>query len=650
MHPSPVCRLHVPQVIRHLLCVCMIAVLPTPVAASETSVLSSSAIQWLGWGAKAFDRAQAEDKLILLDLTAVWCHACHVMDETTYVDPTVAKLLNAEFIPVRVETDQRPDIAARYRHGGWPTTSVLLPSGEILFQANVLAPDAMLEALRVSASFYRENKRDVIQQAANVWEKVETARRASVQPRGPLHPVMVGQILDAMKEQYDQVHGGFRDAPKFFEPEAIELAFSHHFWRHDSEFQQMALFTLDQQLKLYDPVWGGFFRYAGAADWSNPHYEKMLPGQASNLLNYLEAYQLTGLAQYRKVVEGTMQYVMRFLSDREHGGFYASQDADVRKVLGSGTAIAGDTFFALNEAERLAIGIPSIDRTILTDWNGLMATAYLKVDQAIGNSQAREFALKTLQRLYKERYQPGRGLAHLAQKGHPQGFGLLADQVFFAEALLEAFLTTGASLYLEQAKTVVDDAVHLLEDPQAWGFFDRMSGEGSLGLLKFPHKDLEVNAALSMVFSDLFYLTRNMLYRDKARNVLQFLVGRAGPLPIAQTGRAINRFLQYPVHIVVVGEKSTVEAQSLFLQSLAFYVPGKIVRFLDPRVDSLALGEVTFPKVSGPLAYVCTERLCSSPIARADELPDRFQEVFIALTEVQNPFSTSDDTSDFKAR
>lgn len=634
------CRRCVHHVIRWLLCVWFLALFPPPVLSG-----ASSTIQWLEWGDQAFDRAEAEDKLIVLDLTAVWCHACHVMDETTYADPLVVRVLNSEFIPVRVETDQRPDVEARYGRGGWPTTSILLPSGEILFQANVLPPEAMIEALRTSAAFYRENKRDVMQRAAEVWEKVEGARRSRVQPRGTIHPAMETQILNAMKMQYDHVHGGFRDAPKFFEPEAIHLAFARRFWRHDSECEQMALFTLDQQLKLYDPVWGGFFRYAEEADWSKPHYEKMLLNQASNLINYLEAYQLTQQRKYREIVEGTMQYVMRFLADREHGGFYASQSADVHNVVGSGPSISGDAFFALNEVDRLTAGIPYVDRTILTDGNGLMAASYLKVAQAMGHSQAREFALKTLRRLYKERYQPGRGLAHLVQKGHPREFGLLADQVFFTGALIEAFVTTGVLRYLEHAEAIMADAVSLLEDTQGGGFFDRVPGMSALGLLKFPHKDLAVNAALSIVFSDLFYLTGKSLYREKAQNVLQFLVGRTGPLPIAQIGRAINRFLHYPVHIVVIGEKSKAEAQSLFLHGLALYVPGKIVRFLDPRVDSLSIGEVTFPKVSAPLAYVCTERLCSSPIARADALPDRFQEVFTALTEAQKPFSMRNGTS-----
>ena len=440
---------------RHFFCAWIIVLLPSLVFASEQPVISAPVIHWAVWGAEAFERAESEDKLILLDLTAVWCHACHVMDETTYVDPAVVELLNNGFIPVKVETDQHPDVAARYKHGGWPTTSVLLPSGEILFQANALPPDAMLEVLRTSNAFYRENKQDMAERVALIWDQVESAQRASRQPHGRIYPEMLPPILEMMKLEYDPVSGGFRDAPKFFEPEAIALAFSHHFWHRDSEWQRKALFTLDQQLKLHDPVWGGFFRYAEEADWSHPHYEKLLSIQASNLLNYLEAYQVTGLSQYREVVERTMGYVMRFLADREHGGFMPVRMPTFETRTVQLPTCPGKNFFALDESQRLAVGIPFVDRTKLTDWNALMIKASLRVSQIPGNTQAREFALKTLRRLYKERYQPGRGLAHLLHEGHPAEFGLLADQVFFADALLEAFLATGSSHYLDRAETIM---------------------------------------------------------------------------------------------------------------------------------------------------------------------------------------------------
>ncbi len=621
----------------------------TAVATTDTAA-GASTIRWLPWGAGAFERAHAEDKLILLDLTAVWCHACHVMESATYRDPRVAGLLNDGFIPVRVDADQRPDITARYKHGGWPTTGILLPSGEIVFQANFLTSDEIIDALRAAETAYRDNKQVMTERAARVWARVESAQRARAPRRGPIHPAMLDQLLEAMTRQYDRVNGGFGEAPKFFEPAAIALAFARHFRDPRSEYRRMALFTLDRQLKLYDPVWGGFFRYAEEADWSRPHYEKTLDVQAYNLLNYLEAYQSTGLARYRDVVEGTMRYVARFLSDRERGGFYASQDADVRRGGGAGVDadadidadVPGEEFFALDAARRLAVGVPAVDRTMLTDGNGMMAKAFLKVSQALAHDQPGAFALTTLRRLYKERYQPGRGMAHFLRRGHPRQFGLLTDQVFFADALMEAFVATGERRYLDHAETVMADCISVLEDDQGGGFFDRAPASSALGLLKFPHKDRPVNAVLSTVLSDLFYLTRNPRYREHARNVLRFLVGSA-PLPVAPTGRALHRFLHHPVQIVVVGDKASAEAQQLFRRSLAVYVPGKVVRFLDPHVDSLSIGEVTFPVAAGPLAYVCTDTLCSSPVARAEALAEHVRDVSAAMAKSRTPFSKMGD-------
>jgi len=224
---------------------------------SPTQSEEQSKIQWLLWGEEAFQGAEAEDKLILMDLTAFWCHACHVMEETTYANPAVIALVNSRFVPIRVDTDLRPDIEARYRNGGWPTTSILLPTGEILFQANSLDPEDLSEALRESDVLYRTQKQDLGRYAAEVWAKVEAARKARVPPRGPVSLDVVEQSVLIMTQSFDEVNGGFRKAPKFFEPEAITLAFHLGHERSDDSLRRMALLTLDRQVRLVDPVWGG---------------------------------------------------------------------------------------------------------------------------------------------------------------------------------------------------------------------------------------------------------------------------------------------------------------------------------------------------------------------------------------------------------
>jgi len=601
-------------------------------------------IQWAKWGSSAFKRAKTEDKLIFLDLTAIWCHACHVMDETTYVNAQVVGLLNSSFIPVRVETDQRPDIEARYKKGGWPTTSILLPSGEILYQANALTPDELLIVLEESHSLYRENKEGLQEQAAEVWGKVERAKKSRVRSEARIHQEIADRMVIVMKQNYDQVYGGFRNAPKFFEPETITFAFETNFWRQDSEALDMALFTLDQQRKLYDPVWGGFYRYAEEADWTSPHYEKMLFIQAYNILSYLEAYQITGLPSYREVVEGTIQYVNRFLTDQQQGGFFASQDADVRVGARSQPVIQGKEYFALPESQRLKRGFPHTDRTVYTGWNGLMSKSYLRASHVLGDPELRRFALKTLSRLFDERYQPGKGLAHGGQTGNLQGFGLLEDQVLFVDALIEAYITTGVPIYRDRAEEIAQFVVNRLEDDQGGGFWDRLPTSDAHGLLKFPYKDVKVNATLARIFSDLFYVTQDSDYQEFAKEGLQFILGKSGPFPVGSVGLALNRYLRYPVHIVVVGAKDDPSSKQLFRKALELYVPGKVVRFLDPKVDTLAVGEVAFPRTPVPQAYVCTDTLCSSPIRQAEALGGHLDEVMAGLFEASKPFSAGIET------
>jgi len=213
-----------------------------------------SSIQWYEWGREAFNRAQTEDKLILLDLTAVWCHACHVMDQTTYADPQVLALLQAHFIPIRVDTDQRPDLEARYRTGGWPTTSLLLPTGEILFQANSVEPEVMVELLQEAKVLYESEKEDLRKQAAQLWNRVREHAQANQSSDAVLRPAMAGHSVEMMKMEFDAVNGGFRDHPKFFEPDAIQMALVYGFFENDVELINMGLTTLDKQVVLLEPV------------------------------------------------------------------------------------------------------------------------------------------------------------------------------------------------------------------------------------------------------------------------------------------------------------------------------------------------------------------------------------------------------------
>lgn len=592
---------------------------------------TASKIQWLDWGDKGFTRAQAEDKLILLDLTALWCHACHVMEETTYSNPEVIGLVNARFVPIRVETDRRPDIEARYRRGGWPTTSVLLRSGEILFQANFLEPEDLTTVLLESDAYYREHKDELVNRAAEGWVKVEAALNRNAPSNGPIDSAVVGRSVAVMRQSFDSEHGGFRDAPKFLEPEAITFAFRQYHRTKNEDMKHMALKTLDAQRRLLDPVWGGFYRYAEEADWTKPHYEKMLNIQAANLQNYLEAYQVTRDPTYRVVAERLIGYVERFLSSQTGEGFFGSQDADAKSPRGG--YVAGEEYFLLGEAQRTKLGMPHVDRTVYTHWNGQMIIAYLRASHVLGNERFRAVALNTLNRLYDERYKAGLGMAHVVADGSPREFGFLADQVWFAKALIEALYASGDHMYLNRAESVATDCVQQLEDPRAGGFFDRPKRSGDQGLLRLPHKPVEDNLHASMLFNDLFYLTEKSHYRETAERTLRFVLAVAEPLPVALAALAVNRSLSYPVHMVVVGSRTSQISKRLFEGALRLYAPGKIVRFLEPGVDSLSIGQVTFPNLETPRAYICTDRLCSQPIADPHELGEALTQLLARIPQ-----------------
>jgi len=575
-------------------------------------------IHWYDWGALAFRKAQTEDKLILLDLTAVWCHACHVMDETTYSDPTIASILNTSFVPVRVDTDQHPDLENRYRAGGWPTTSLLLPTGEILFQANALTPSELKKLLNEAKELYVQEKVDLQQQAKELWTKVQEGTAAG-RLQQDLSPTVVAQSLAFMKSQYDAEHGGFQSAPKFFEPEAVHLALALGFMNKDRPLMQMGLYTLDQQMSLLDPVWGGFYRYAEQADWTDPHYEKMLSVQAGNLQNYLEAFQLTGNPAYQATAKAVLNYVWNFLTDHIHGEFWESQDADFRSPNGV-LLLSGADFFSLDAEERNQKGQPAIDRRVFTGSNASMAEIFIAASWILDWPELRVFALRVLNKLHNERWDKVKGLWHVSPTNGAPVAGLLSDHLPLGRALVSAFQSTGEKIFLDRAENLASLTEDLLEDPQAGGFFDRASDHGGLGLLKMPIKPSPENLQIALWYLDLFHLTQKQEYRFTAERTIRSVISANQPLPIALMGKTVDRWFRGNVHVAVVGKVNDPKTMALLAESHRFYYPGKVVRLINPEAGPPQWGEISFPYLGHPVAFACTDRMCSPPVASPEGL------------------------------
>ena len=320
----------------------------TNLLATEPSAYLQSAahqpVHWRPWGDEAFAQARAEDKPILLDIGAVWCHWCHVMDGESYEDPHVAELLNRDFICIKVDRDERPDVDVRYQRavaaltgqGGWPLTAFLNPAGEVFFGGTYFPADdnpygrpGFATVLQHVARLYREEREKVAQNAQAIHQHVaETLNEAKP---GPVTPLLVEQAADQMARLFDVRYGGFGTSPKFPHPAALEFLIAR--W-HDTGLdwaREVVEKTLTAMARggIRDHVGGGFHRYAVDERWIVPHFEKMAYDNAELLKAYLSAYQAWGTPLFREVATGIVDWVLEVLSDREAGAFFTSQDADV---------------------------------------------------------------------------------------------------------------------------------------------------------------------------------------------------------------------------------------------------------------------------------------------------------------------------------
>jgi uncharacterized protein YyaL (SSP411 family) len=301
------------------------------------------AVDWFEWGEEAFARAKAEDKPILLDIGAVWCHWCHVIDRESYENPQLAAIINRLFIPVKVDRDERPDVDARYQaaistisgQGGWPLTGFLLPDGRPFFGGTYFPPeDAMgrpgfRRILEAVAAGYQNRRAEVEEAASKLAEAVAKAETFTG-ARGDFDSRVAEEQANSIVDLFDARNGGFGRSPKFPHPAAIDLLLELYQAGGNSRLLQVASVTLEKMGAggVYDQIGGGFHRYSVDERWCVPHFEKMSYDNSELLKNFVHGYLVTRDPFLREVAEGIVDWTNNVLSDRTLGGFYASQDAD----------------------------------------------------------------------------------------------------------------------------------------------------------------------------------------------------------------------------------------------------------------------------------------------------------------------------------
>jgi uncharacterized protein len=537
----------------------------------------ASEIQWRPWSEEAFAEAGTLNRPILLSISAVWCHWCHVMDETTYSNAGVIDLINREYVPIRVDNDLRPDINQRYNMGGWPTTAFLTSSGDILTGATYLPADQMADALARVAAYYQANRPEI---ANRVLEGRKRAGSGVARSAGALEDGIVGEVVEAVKNAYDPEYGGFGSAPKFPQTDAILLLLEQGLLHADPELRAMATHTLEKMAAggTYDHVEGGFFRYSTTQDWSVPHFEKMLEDHAG-LVNAL------ALAGLHDALDATTGYLDRVLRDPATGLYAGSQDAD-------------EHYYSLDAGGRAQADAPYVDRRIYTSWNAALAIAYLDASVRCERPALRDQAATLLGRLFKDRYQPGVGL------GHSDGVaGQLPDQVWGLWAAVRAHQAGLGGHWLEDARDIAAHIEDRYADPDLGGYFDH-AGTDQLGRLSDRIKPLVENSIAAMALLELDELVGDpeQAYAARARRALESVAAlpRQYGLMAAVFARALDR-LRHTVKV------STGNAQLARAALLAH--PYAVI---EPNDDDRAV--------------VCVGTICLAPVSTPAALGEAIQE------------------------
>ena len=323
---------------------------------------------------EAFAAAKRDNKPILLDIGAVWCHWCHVMDRESYDDPEIATIVNERFVAIKVDRDERPDIDSRYQiaissitgQGGWPLTAFLTPDGKPFYGGTYFPPDesygrpSFKRVLSSIADAYHQKNGDVMEQAEMV--EVALSRAESFTGgTGKFSPKVIDAIVEAAIKMFDPQNGGFGSAPKFPHPAALDLLIDQYARSGDEQLRNVFVTTLEKMARggVYDQLAGGFHRYSVDEHWIVPHFEKMCYDNSELLKNYVHAYQVTRNEFFAAVARDIIRWMDEWLSDRERGGFYASQDADYSMEDDGDyfTWTRAEMQAVLTEAEAAAMGL-----------------------------------------------------------------------------------------------------------------------------------------------------------------------------------------------------------------------------------------------------------------------------------------------------
>ncbi|MBP8002217.1 MAG: thioredoxin domain-containing protein [Chloroflexi bacterium] len=658
-------------------------------------------VDWYPWGAEALEKAKTENKPILLSVGYAACHWCHVMAHESFEDETTAALMNEHFVNIKVDREERPDLDGIYMNavvamtgqGGWPMTVAMTPEGEPFFGGTYYPPTprqgmpAFRQVLMSLAQAWEKQNSQLRQSATDIAEHLSQAAMLEGQ-EGQLTAAALDRAFEGISKVFDEKQGGFGPAPKFPQPMTIEFLLRYHQRTGDKQALHMAEYTLKRMAYggMYDQVGGGFARYSTDNIWMVPHFEKMLYDNAQLARVYLHAWQMTGKPLYRRIVEETLDYVLREMTHKD-GGFYSSQDADSEGEEGKfyvwtvaeiqhnlveheadlfiqsydvretgnwegrnilhlprdPEEIAHDRRFSPEEWHRRMATArqklyqvrservwPARDEKILTAWNGLMLATFAEAGRMFDRDDYLHAAASSAEFLYNTLRTPdGRLLRAWKEGAAAKGNGFLEDYAYLAEGLLALYQTTFDTHWFAWALELVELIMLHFHDVENGGFYD--TSDDHEQLIHRP-KDVQDNATPSgnaMAVHALLKLslyTGRMGYWKIAEQATSAVYGAMLKYPtgFGQWLSAAAFILGEPQELAIIGEPGTFETDALLKVVNKGYRPHLVVAVGDETDGKKVELLKARPQLNNQAtAYLCRRFVCQQPVTSTDALTEQ---------------------------
>jgi uncharacterized protein YyaL (SSP411 family) len=638
-------------------------------------------VDWYPWCQEAFEKAKKEDKPIFLSIGYSSCHWCHVMEKESFEDEEVAEIINKYFVPIKVDREERPDIDAVYMNvcilfngsGGWPLTIIMTPDKKPFFAGTYYPKHSrpgrigLIDLLLSVAKKWQEDKEDLIQRSEKVIKYLLEENQTS---SSDIKIDSINAGFYDLKGRFDSSYGGFSNKPKFPTPHNLMFLLRYYYYNKENQALSMVEKTLlNMRLGgIYDHIGFGFHRYSTDRYWLLPHFEKMLYDQATLLMAYTEAYQITKKDIYKQTAQEIIQYVVRDMTSPE-GMFYSGEDADsegeegkfytwtiqeIKDILEEDAYIAIDLFNIKEEGNFLeeATGhltgrniiylskLPDIspeklesirqrlfeyrkkrvhplkDDKMLTDWNGLMIAALSKAGKAFSTQDYINHAKKAADFIINTMIIDGK-LYHLYKDGEVKIEGMLDDYAFFIWGLIELYQATGDLNYLKTALDLTNKSIQLLYDKQNGGFFLSKSQD----LIVTPKESFDGaipsgNSVMAYNLYRLYLITSNQDFYQKSYETLTAFAEDIKRLPSYHTMFLITLMMHFfPTSEVVISGKEWVEALN---QLNTEFLPNTVIVVKSPenKEDLSKISpytqDIEIPEDFD--IYICKNFTCNLPV------------------------------------